>query len=66
MDTLQEKWYKDTPKFNRITNNDLMCATCKHRKDDSIILGNTSKCKKYKTKPNNVLNGNVCPLYEEE
>lgn len=50
----------------RISNQQLVCADCALRLDDTVILGNTSKCEVYPNKPNNVLLGGGCPYYLEE
>lgn len=48
----------------RITNEDLVCKECKYKYDDTIKLGNTSRCEKYESKPNKVLLGGNCDEYE--
>ena len=50
----------------RITNQDLVCKDCKSRFDDRVKFGNTSACKKYDLKPNQVLLGKSCEKYEKE
>lgn len=51
---------------SRITNNDLQCKDCKYKRDDSIILGNTSKCDIYPvSKPNKVIAGRNCNFYDK-
>lgn len=52
---------------SRVTNNDLVCRTCKKKFDDSYIFGNTSKCEYFRErKPNEVLLGGDCIGYENE
>ena len=46
--------------MGRITNNDLDCKDCDFAYDDSVKLGNTSRCEKYDLKPNKVLLGEEC------
>ena len=50
----------------RITNGDLVCRDCIYRLDDSERLGNTSQCKRYISKPNQVLLGRDCEEYRKE
>ena len=50
----------------RITNADLVCRDCIYRLDDSERLGNTSQCKRYTSKPNQVLLGRDCEEYRKE
>ena len=49
-----------------ITNADLVCRDCIYRLDDSERLGNTSQCKRYISKPNQVLLGRDCEEYRKE
>lgn len=49
----------------RITNNDLICKDCMFKFDDSQVLGNTSKCEVFESKPNKVLLGGNCNDYEK-
>ena len=49
-----------------ITNADLVCRDCIYRLDDSERLGNTSQCKRYISKPNQVLLGKDCEEYRKE
>lgn len=46
--------------MKRVTNDDLVCKDCEFKLDDSIKLGNTSKCKIFNIKPNKVLLGDDC------
>ena len=48
----------------RITNKELVCKDCKHKYDDSKVLGNTSRCEMYESKPNKVLLGGNCDEFE--
>lgn len=50
--------------FRRITNKELVCKDCKYKYDDSKVLGNTSRCEVYESKPNQVLLGGNCDEYE--
>ena len=52
--------------FGRVTNDNLKCADCKFRFEDSKVYGNTSKCEKFKDKPNEVLLGGSCNEYRKE
>lgn len=52
--------------IGRITNADLVCRDCIYRLDDSERLGNTSQCKRYIPKPNQVLLGRDCEEYRKE
>lgn len=52
--------------MRRITNNDLVCKDCLYRYDDTVKLGNTSVCEMYNPKPNEVLLGEDCDLYDKE
>ena len=53
--------------MRRITNNDLVCKDCLYRYDDTEILGNTSRCEMYEEcKPNDVIDGGPCDLYDKE
>lgn len=63
---IAKKFEKDELVFSRIKNEDLVCIDCENRYDDTEIPGNTSKCKVYKVKPGNVLDGDVCDEYSEE
>lgn len=60
------KFSKDKLSFTRITNNDLVCKDCTMRYDDTTITGNTSKCEFYDVKPNDILLGGPCDVYEGE
>lgn len=50
---------------SRVTNQDIVCRDCRFKYDDSIKWGNTSTCKKYKIKPNQVILGKACDKYEK-
>lgn len=52
--------------MKRVTNDDLVCKDCLFKYDDSVKLGNTSKCEVYEAKPNEVLLGGECDEYVEE
>lgn len=52
--------------MKRITNNDLACKDCAFVYDDSVKLGNTSKCEKFNVKPNKVLLGGECDEYRKK
>lgn len=52
--------------MRRLTNNDLVCKTCEYVYDDSVKLGNTSKCAMYDVKPTKVLLGGECDEYKEQ
>lgn len=53
--------------MKRITNDDLVCRDCLYRYDDSQILGNTSRCEMYgESKPNEIILGKDCWLYDKE
>ncbi len=57
---LDEKFKKDELKFNRITNNDLVCRECAKVFDDTNLPCNTSKCEAFNIKPIRVLDGGEC------
>lgn len=57
---------EEAKSFQRITNADLKCKDCFFRLDDSVRLGNTSQCKQFMLKPNEVLKGGSCPRYRKE
>lgn len=63
---IDKKFQKDKLKFDLITNDDLVCKDCRNRFKDEVIPGNTSKCTKYKIKPDEVLDGGKCIKYEKE
>lgn len=48
-----------------IRNADLVCRDCRHKFDDSVMLGNTSKCEEYTLKPVSVLSGGNCLMFEK-
>ena len=52
--------------MRRITNNDLKCKDCLYRYDDTVKLGNTSICEMYNPKPNKVILGEDCDLYDKD
>lgn len=66
MSTLRDRIESEARACRRITNNDLVCKDCIYRLDDSVILGNTSRCKKYSWKPNKVSVGGECDEYKPE
>lgn len=61
---LDEKFKKDTLKFHLIKNENLVCRDCAKKYDDTNMPCNTSKCKAFGIKPNNVLDGGECIEYE--
>lgn len=66
MDDFEKRIKSEARSVTRITNSLLKCRDCKFRLDDSKVLGNTSRCKQYYLKPNQVLKGGDCPKYEKE
>lgn len=66
MNSLDEKLKNDKLMFERITNNNLCCKNCKFKFDDKDIPANTSTCEWYMFKPNEVLDGGKCSLFENE
>ena len=66
MEDLKKRIESEAQSITRVTNSLLICKDCKFRLDDSRILGNTSRCKQYSLKPNQVLKGGDCPKYEKE
>lgn len=52
--------------MKRITNDDLVCKSCKFVHNDTIELGNTSVCDKFDVKPGKVLLGDNCDEYESQ
>lgn len=51
---------------SRITNADLVCADCRFVLPDNKVFGNTSRCKKFRSKPNTVLTGGNCDEYQSK
>lgn len=50
-----------------IHNANLVCRDCLLRYDDSVILGNMSRCEEYpQHKPQSVLDGGKCKRYVKE
>ena len=67
MNTLRDRIESEARACRRITNNDLVCKDCIYRLDDSVILGNTSRCKKYPWKPSKVKSErSECDEYKPE
>ena len=66
LNPLDEKFKKDELKFEVITNDNLICKDCEYKYDDKGMPCNTSKCKKYDLKPDEVLNGGDCIDYSKE
>ena len=66
MNTLKNRQESEARATIRITNADLICRDCIYRLDDSIILGNTSRCKRYPWKPDKVSLGGECDEYKSE
>lgn len=52
--------------LTRITNDSLICKDCQLRFDDRVKLGNTSTCKAFSVKPNEVILGGPCVEYVKE
>lgn len=63
---LDEKFKKDELKFERITNDNLVCKTCRKKYDDTNMPCNTSKCEAYGIKPIEVIDGGMCFEYERQ
>ena len=66
LNSLDEKFRKDEVKFDLITNDDLVCKDCKSKYEDKDMPCNTSKCKKFEIKPDEVLDGGKCNEYEKD
>lgn len=66
MNPLDEKFKNEKLVFERITNNDLCCKSCRFKYDDKDIPANTSTCEWYTLKPDEVLDGDDCHLFESE
>lgn len=66
MNTLEDRVLSEAKSAKRIKNSDLICKDCIHRLDDSTSLGNTSSCKVYPWKPDNVITGGSCNEYKSE
>lgn len=64
--TMQDRIRSEAQAVSRITNAHLVCKNCSLRLDDSVRLGNTSICKAYPLKPNEVIKGGPCPKYLKE
>lgn len=64
--TIKDRIHEEAKSVTRITNADLKCRDCFFHLDDSVRLGNTSQCKAYPLKPNEVLKGGNCPKYRKE
>lgn len=65
-DEFQKRIESEQTCMRRITNDDLVCKDCKFKYDDAVILGNTSKCAIYESKPNKVILGKECDEYMKE
>ncbi len=63
---LDEKFKKDKLKFELIKNENLVCKDCRKKYDDTNMPCNTSKCKAFEMKPNEVLDGGDCSEYESK
>lgn len=66
LNSLDKKFKKDEVKFDLITNDDLVCKDCKSKYEDKNMPCNTSKCKKFEIKPDEVLDGGKCNEYEKD
>ena len=66
LSVINEKFQKDKLKFSLITNDNLVCKDCRNRFEDKGMTCNTSKCAKYKMKPDEVLDGGKCNEYDKE
>ena len=66
LSVINEKFQKDKLKFSLITNDDLVCKDCRNRFEDKEMPCNTSKCTKYKMKPDEVFDGGECNEYSKE
>ena len=66
LNPLDEKFKKDQMKFKPIKNDDLVCKDCIQKFDDTELPCNTSKCKVFDMKPDEVLSGGDCDEYSEE
>ena len=64
MKELKKRVLSEQQCAKRITNNELVCKTCIFAFDDTVKLGNTSVCGKFKAKPNQVLLGGDCDEYK--
>lgn len=66
MNALDEKFKKDNLKFDQIKNENLVCKNCQFRFDDTDMPCNTSRCKMFEVKPDEVLDGGKCIEYKQE
>ena len=64
MPELSEKWKEDELQFNQLSNAGLCCKDCVYALDDTDMPCNTSKCKKFDIKPDEVLSGGECIEYK--
>ena len=64
--SLDEKFKNDKLKFEQVKNKDLICKDCRKKYDDTELPCNTSKCKAFNVKPNEIFNGGDCIEYESE
>lgn len=64
MSKIEDRRKSEERSFVRVTNRDLVCKDCLYAMDDSEILGNTARCKKYYWKPDKVKLGGECDEYE--
>lgn len=64
MSTFKDRQESEARAAVRITNEDLVCRDCIYKLDDSVILGNTSRCKRYPWKPDKVSLGGECDEYK--
>ena len=60
---LKERYESEARACRRITNEDLVCKDCIYALDDSVIPGNTSRCKRYSWKPDTVSVGGDCEYH---
>lgn len=62
MNDMEDRIKSEQSTIQRITNSDLVCHDCAFAFDDSVVLGNTSKCSKYSMKPASIIAGGKCEL----
>lgn len=65
-EVLKERVQSEQKTIGRVTNSMLQCKDCLYRFDDKAILGNTSRCQQYVSKPSLVLLQGKCEKYKKE
>lgn len=64
--SMKERIESESQAVIGISNEDLICKDCVYKLDDTKVLGNVSRCKRYTVKLVDTLLGGGCPKYEHE